>query len=47
MSKIDYAKHATVCKKYEKTPKGYLMRTYRNMKSRVLGIQHKKAHIYI
>lgn len=26
-------------KKYEKTPKGYLMRSYRNMQSRVLGIQ--------
>lgn len=26
-------------KKYEKTPKGYLMRSYRNMKSRVTGIQ--------
>ena len=26
-------------KKYEKTPKGYLMRSYRNMESRVKGIQ--------
>lgn len=26
-------------KKYEKTPKGYLMRSYRNMESRVRGIQ--------
>ena len=26
-------------KKYEKTPKGYLMRSYRNMQSRVEGIQ--------
>lgn len=33
-------------KKYEKTPAGYLMRTYRNMKSRVEGIQYKKAHLY-
>lgn len=33
-------------KKYEKTPSGYLMRTYRNMKSRVTGIQYKKAHLY-
>lgn len=31
---------------YEKTPKGFLMRTYRNMQSRVSGIQHKKAHLY-
>lgn len=34
-------------KRYEKTPKGFLMRTYRNMKSRVLGIQSKKAHLYL
>lgn len=26
-------------KKYEKTPRGFLMRAYRNMKSRVEGIQ--------
>ena len=34
------------CKIYEKTPKGFLMRTYRNMQSRVAGIQRKKAHLY-
>jgi hypothetical protein len=33
-------------KKYEKTPRGYLMRTYRNMQSRVKGIQKLKAHLY-
>lgn len=33
--------------KYERTPKGHLMRTYRNMLSRVRGIQKKKAHIYM
>lgn len=33
-------------KMYEKTPKGFLMRTYRNMQSRVAGIQKKKAHLY-
>ena len=33
-------------KKYEKTPNGFLMRMYRNMKSRISGIQHKKAHLY-
>ena len=33
-------------KKYEKTKSGFLMRTYRNMKSRVTGIQKKKAHLY-
>lgn len=31
-------------KKYEKTLKGFLMRLYRNMQSRVEGIQ--KAHLY-
>lgn len=34
------------CKVYEKTRKGFLMRAYRNMKSRVLGIQKLKAHLY-
>jgi len=34
-------------KKYEKTPKGFLMRKYRNMMSRVRGIQKKKAHLYL
>lgn len=33
-------------KKYEKTINGFLMRSYRNMKSRILGIQWKKAHLY-
>jgi hypothetical protein len=33
-------------KLYEKTPKGFLMRTYRNMQSRVTGVQKKKAHLY-
>ncbi len=33
-------------KRYEKTKNGYLMRTYRNMKSRVKGILKKKAHLY-
>jgi hypothetical protein len=33
-------------KKYEKTPSGFLMRLYRNMKSRIKGIQYKKAHLY-
>lgn len=34
-------------KKYEKTKSGFMMRTYRNMKSRCTGIQHKKAHLYL
>jgi hypothetical protein len=33
-------------KTYEKTQSGFLMRMYRNMKSRVEGVQHKKAHLY-
>lgn len=33
-------------KKYEKTPKGFLMRLYRNMKSRVTGVQKQKFHLY-
>lgn len=37
----------SVTKKYEKTVSGFLMRTYRNMKSRVTGIQFKKAHLYL
>lgn len=32
--------------RYEKTMHGFLMRKYRNMQSRVLGIQYKKAHLY-
>jgi hypothetical protein len=33
-------------KKYEKTKRGFLMRCYRNMQSRVRGIQRQKAHLY-
>lgn len=33
-------------KKYEKTHKGFLMRLYRNMKSRITGVQHLKFHLY-
>lgn len=33
-------------KKYERTKPGKLMRTYRNMKSRVLGILKLKRHLY-
>lgn len=32
--------------KYEKTVKGFLMRKYRNMQSRVTGVQKLKAHLY-
>jgi hypothetical protein len=33
-------------KRYEKTKKGKLMRMYRNMLSRIDGVQKKKAHLY-
>lgn len=33
-------------KEYEKTPKGYLVRTYRNMMSRVTGVLKNKSHLY-
>jgi phytoene dehydrogenase-like protein len=33
-------------KKYEKTPKGFLMRLYRNMQSRISGVQKDKHHLY-
>lgn len=33
-------------KKYEKTKSGFLMRVYRNMKSRVTGVQRAKYHLY-
>lgn len=35
-----------VTKRYERTKKGKLMRTYRNMQSRVLGILKLKRHLY-
>jgi hypothetical protein len=34
-------------RKYEKTKKGFLVRGYRNMQSRVEGVQHLKAHLYV
>lgn len=33
--------------KYEKTFSGFLMRKYRNMVSRVSGVQRQKAHLYL
>jgi len=35
-----------VTKKYERTKKGKLMRLYRNMQSRVSGVQKAKHHLY-
>jgi hypothetical protein len=33
-------------KKYEKTHKGFIMRIYRNMLSRITGVQKAKYHLY-
>lgn len=33
--------------KYERTKHGKLMRVYRNMKSRIEGVQKHKAHLYV
>jgi len=33
-------------KRYEKTINGFLMRLYRNMKSRISGVQKGKYHLY-
>jgi hypothetical protein len=33
-------------RRYEKTKSGFLMRAYRNMKSRVTGVQAAKFHLY-
>lgn len=35
-----------ITKTYEKTKKGYLVRTYRNMLNRVKGILKSKSHLY-
>lgn len=34
-------------KKYEKTVDGFLMRLYRNMQSRITGVQSIKNHLYL
>lgn len=34
------------CKTYSKTVKGYLVRTYVNMRGRITGLLKKKAHLY-
>ena len=36
-----------ITRRYEKSPKGFLMREYRNMQSRVSGVQKQKAHLYL
>lgn len=44
----DYLKRTgnAVYHRYEKTVNGFLMRLYRNMKSRVTGVQKTKYHLY-
>jgi hypothetical protein len=37
----------SVSKKYEKTFNGFIMRMYRNMQSRITGVQSKKSHLYL
>ena len=39
-------KKRIIIKKYEKTKTGFLVRVYRNMKSRVTGVQKNKHHLY-
>jgi hypothetical protein len=41
--KINDNKHTKI---YEKTKKGFLVRLYRNMQSRVTGVQKLKIHLY-
>jgi hypothetical protein len=36
-----------ITRRYEKTKRGFLMRLYRNMKSRIEGVQRLKAHLYL
>ena len=40
------SKKKLIIKKYEKTFEGYLMRKYRNMLSRIQGVQKRKSHLY-
>lgn len=37
----------SITKRYEKTKKGFLMRLYRNMQSRVTGLVKGKKHLYL
>jgi len=47
MKKVLLAKETANSYLYEKTVNGFLMRAYRNMTSRVKGIQKNKAHLYV
>lgn len=41
-----YSENKNIWRDYEKKPDGFIMRLYRNMKSRIEGIQKKKHHLY-
>lgn len=45
-AKDNWKRNKLSCIKYEKGVNGYLMRMYRNMKSRVTGVQKAKFHLY-
>ena len=40
-------KEGDASKRYEKTINGFLVRVYRNMQSRITGVQKNKAHLYV
>jgi hypothetical protein len=40
------ANNNSATRKYEKTKKGFLVRLYRNMQSRITGVQKVKHHLY-
>lgn len=47
MQRISRSENANkLTRKYEKTINGFLMRLYRNMQSRVTGVQKLKHHLY-
>lgn len=38
--------HNSITRRYEKTKRGFIMRLYRNMLSRINGVQKAKHHLY-
>lgn len=51
VSPVEYRAYCRECNHkrthlYDKTPKGYLVRTYRRMLSRVQGVDKNKRHLY-
>lgn len=41
-----YKTNKNIWRNYEKKPDGFIMRLYRNMKSRITGVQKQKHHLY-